>query len=234
MWRSRLVLSQIPFYGAPRPPKSTWELFVQNAITAMRDPTRADAVAAVGELTGELALLELRKTMLNHETGQRILQERPVVNSSILGEYKKGTFGFAYNEFMKRHEFDPNSRDAVKYISDPELAYIMQRYRQNHDYFHTLTGLPPTVLGELALKWLELFQTKLPLPAFSCTIGSLATLTSAERDSLYKVYLPWARRVHETMVSKRHNLMTVYYEEELHTDLDELRERIGILVAPQV
>lgn len=234
MLRSRVLLNQIPFYGAPRPPKSVWELFLENAVTAMRDPTRADAVAAVGELTGELSLLELRKTMLNHETGKVILQERPIVSQSILGDYPKGTFGCAYNEFMKRHQFDPDSRDEVKYISDPELAYIMKRYRQNHDFFHTLTGLPPTVLGELGLKWLELFQTKLPLPAFSCTVGSLTTLNGSERDTLYRVYLPWARSCHETMTAKRQNLMNVYYEQELHSDLEELRDRIGVVVAPQV
>ena len=30
----------------------------------------------------------------------------------------------------------------VKYVDDPELAFIMQRYRQLHDFTHTLLGMP--------------------------------------------------------------------------------------------
>ena len=50
---------------------------------------------------------------------------------------------------------------------DDELAWIMTRYRQVHDMWHVLCGLPPTVLGEVALKWLELVQTRLPVAALS-------------------------------------------------------------------
>lgn len=40
-------------------------------------------------------------------------------------------------------------------MEDAELAYAMTRYREIHDFLHVLTGLPPTVEGELALKTLE-------------------------------------------------------------------------------
>jgi ubiquinone biosynthesis protein COQ4 len=94
-----------------------------------------------------------------------------------------------------------------------------------------LTGLPPTVLGELALKWLELMQTGLPLAALSATGGSLR-LSSEERDVLWNVYFPWAIRVGGNM--KENGLMCVYYEEEMETELSVLRERIGVESAPIV
>ena len=114
----------------------------------------------------------------------------------------------------------------------------MTRYRQNHDYWHVLTGLPPTVLGELALKWVELIQTGLPLAALSATGGTAVGVTSnmmlssREREVLWEVYFPWAMRVGNGMGENA--LMCTYYEEELETDLGVLRERMGIEVAPCV
>ena len=45
-------------------------------------------------------------------------------------------------------------------VEDAELAYAMTRYREIHDFLHVLTGLPPTVEGELALKTLEAVRTR--------------------------------------------------------------------------
>lgn len=48
------------------------------------------------------------------------------------------------------------------------------RYREVHDLWHVLSGLPPTVEGELALKWFELVQTGLPVCALGAVFGPLA------------------------------------------------------------
>lgn len=48
------------------------------------------------------------------------------------------------------------------------------RYREVHDLWHVLSGLPPTVEGELALKWFELVQTGLPVCALGAVVGPLA------------------------------------------------------------
>ena len=113
--------------------------------------------------------------------------------------------------------------------------------RQNHDFFHAITGLPPTVLGELGLKWLELFQTGLPVAALSCTVGSLR-LDPRERDVLANSYLPWAAS-HRAAVATRGGgqhvaqppppfLMNVYYEKEFDTPIGELRRKLGLAPAP--
>lgn len=130
---------------------------------------------------------------------------------------------------MKGHGFDPDGRAAIRFIADPDLAYIMLRYRQCHDFWHTLTGLPPTVLGELALKWLEVIQTGLPVAALSATVGSLR-LSAEERRILNEVYLPWAVRVGQNS----EYLLNVYYEEEFEADIEELRARLRIEEVPVV
>lgn len=156
-------------------------------------------------------------------------------------EKKKMTFGQAYTTFLHTHTFDPNDRTPVRYLpsnnnttnNNTDLIYVMTRYRQCHDYFHVLTGLPPTVLGELGLKLLELIQTGLPLTALSVLSSSQVLVSTREREVLWGTYLPWAVHVGGTTM-REHGLMCVYYEEEFDTELEELRERMGMVVAPMV
>jgi ubiquinone biosynthesis protein COQ4 len=106
----------------------------------------------------------------------------------------------------------------------------MLRYRQCHDFWHALTDLPPTVLGELGLKWLELFQTGLPSAALSSSVASFS-LSLQEQQVLWSVYLPWALRVgQQRMVFG--TLMNIHYEDEWDTNLQELRDRYNIEPAP--
>lgn len=276
----------VPFYGAPRPSttqhprdgvvpalSSVGQRFgwtCQAARTAIRDPTRADAVAAVGELTGYHALSNyLVPELQRHPTGRQVLRDRPIVSRATIPyeqllqqarEWQQQpkqqqadkqstlTFGQAYGLFLLQHGFDPDERDEIQHLPcDSDEAYVMLRYRQCHDFFHALTGLPPTVPGELGLKWLELFQTRLPMTALACTAGSL-TLSWSDCDVVYNTYLPWARRCHHCMQHQEQSsnndggeiagggctLLNVYYEREWDTPLDELRNRLGLIPAPVV
>ena len=87
---------------------------------------------------------------------------------------------------MVDHGFDPDDRDAVKFVDDEELAYVMLRYRQTHDFAHVVCGLPPTLYGEVVLKWFELAQTGMPMCALSATVAPLR-LSRRER-SLFRLY----------------------------------------------
>ncbi|BFZ54903.1 Ubiquinone biosynthesis protein [Savitreella phatthalungensis] len=160
-----------------------------------------------------------------------------------------------------------------------ELAYVMQRYRECHDFYHAVTGLPIIVEGEIALKWFEWANMGLPVallsgaggmlplryaatvaPLFKTAIKAVApvegllgfagsgnqedvvndgesrrTARQAERKRqalarLRKVYIPWALR--EGACAKP--LINVYWEEELHTDAEELRRRLGFSNPPDL
>lgn len=263
---SSTVDREVPFYGLPRPPPGSEDdvncnssmkqrvvVALRSASIAFRDPTRDDAVAALGEVTGSFALRRLLQQMRQHPTGRLVLQDKPLVTKATIPHERfleeaqtidatppdDVTFGQAYGHFLLDHGFDPDERKSVQHISGEEdvedLAYVMMRYRQCHDYWHTLTGLPPTVLGELGLKWLELFQTGLPIAALSGTVGSLG-LSYKEQHILWNLYLPWAIRVHQQQqaIDANGSMLTVYYEQEFDTPLQELRQRIGMEAAPKV
>jgi len=232
-----------PFYGSPRPKHSTvssmstiqsLSLAAYSATKAFMDPERHDMVATLSELTGHVALQNMYDSMMSSKTGQRILTERPIVSKATidiqtLEQMDKNTFGYAYAMFLKKNGFDPDMRADVKYVSHEELRYVMLRYRQSHDYYHVITDLPPTVPGELALKYAELFQTGLPVCALSATVGSLK-LGEEERRIWYDAYLPWAVKVGK----EGKKWMNIYWEEEFDQDLEGLRKRIGVDIAPKV
>ena len=152
-WRCTFsTASEEPYYGKPRPPRNAREprsvvnriaVAIHYATTAFADPTRADAVAALGEITGPLTLQRLAKQMKQDPVGRRILHDRPIVSKATIPYDKlireapqdsiddpNVTFGQAYGFFLKSHDFDPDERDQVRFIDNDELAYIMLRYRQ--------------------------------------------------------------------------------------------------------
>jgi ubiquinone biosynthesis protein COQ4 len=116
----------------------------------------------------------------------------------------------------------------VHYVSDPELAYVMQRYRECHDFYHCICSLPVNVSSELALKFFEFANLGLPVAAISALFGPLR-LNSAQRSRLFKEYVPWALKCGGSST----NLITVYWEERWGQNVEELKKELGIWDPPQ-
>lgn len=171
--------------------------------------------------------------MLSHPTGRRILRDRPRITSSTLSlahlrSLPENTVGRAYVGWLDREGVSPDTRAAVRYIDDEECAYVMQRYRECHDFYHALTGLPIVREGEVALKAFEFANTGLPMTGLA--VFSVFTLKKKERERFWQIFGPWA-------VSNGLNaqdVINVYWEEELETDVDELRNRLGIEKPPDL
>lgn len=120
-------------------------------------------------------------------------------------------------------------RDDVKHIDNEELAYVMQRYREGHDCGHVLTGLPAAfVEGEVALKAFEFMNTGLPMTGLS--LVAVMKLKPEERSRFFNTYLPWAFKNGLTSQS----LINVYWEEELGTDINVLRNKLRMEKPPDL
>ena len=137
------------------------------------------------------------------------------------------TFGGAYSKFLDAHGFSPDERPGVTFVDDEELAYIFLRYRQVHDFWHVLLGLPPSMFGEVALKWAEVAQTGLPMCALGAFAGGVR-LGPAKLSQVVRHVLPWAAR----HARGGADLMCVYYERELERPLDELRAELRLDTLP--
>jgi len=118
--------------------------------------------------------------------------------------------------------------DKVHYIADPELAYVMQRYRECHDFYHCICSLPVNVESELALKYFEFVNLGLPMAALSAAFGHLR-LDSKKRSRLFSEYVPWAMKCGGSARS----LITVYWEERWGQDVEEMKKELGIWDPPE-
>lgn len=171
--------------------------------------------------------------MLSSLTGRRILRDRPRITSQTmsLGQLRTlppTSVGRAYATWLDREGVSPDTRDKVRYIDDEECAYVMQRYRECHDFYHALTGLPVVVEGEVALKAFEFANTLLPMTGLS--LFAVARLKKQERTRFWSTYLPWAL----SNGLRSEEIINVYWEEELEADVDELRLRLGIERPPDL
>ena len=209
-------------------------LAIGSAIYSLRDPYRHDMIAALGEATAKPYFISrLRRAMLNNPTGRRILREKPRITSQTLSLEKlrklpHNTVGRAYATWLDLEGVTPDTRDLVRYIDDPEEAYVMQRYRETHDFTHAITGLPVIVEGEIAVKAFEFANTLLPMTALS--LAAIVRLKPIERKRFFEIYLPWAWR----NGLQAEEVINVYWEEELETDMDVLRTRLGIEKPPDL
>jgi ubiquinone biosynthesis protein COQ4 len=203
-------------------------------MTAMLDPTRGDMIAVLGETTGGPALQRMHTQMKDCASGRLILKNRPRIRKGTVESWNlellpDGSLGRAYLDFMQSHGYDADSRAEVQYVESEELAYVLQRYREVHDFLHILCGLPPTVLGELGLKWYELVQTQLPMTALSALVGPLRL--SGEEAAVFRARLvPWAASAGRHAVP----LLTIPLEELLGEPLHEVRRAYRIEPAPDL
>ena len=208
-------------------------------------------ISALGETTAGPSLPRLRDSMLKSPEGRRILKDRPRINSDtidlkVLSQLPENTFGRAYFDWLERCGVTPDTREPVRikdysnagwhteafimqvhYVSDPELAFVMQRYRECHDFYHTICSMPVSVSYELALKFFEFANLGLPVAGISAAFGPLR-LTSKQRTRLYSDYVPWALRCG----SSSRCLIDVYWEERWAQDIVELKNELGIWDPP--
>ena len=145
-----------------------------------------------------------------------------------LRDLRENTVGHTYAKWLDREGVSPDTRDIVRYIDDEECAYVMQRYRECHDFYHALTGLPVFVEGEVALKAFEFANTLLPKTCLS--MFAVARMKSSERSRFWNVYLPWAF----LNGLKACEIINVYWEEQLERDVDELRGELGMEAPPDL
>ena len=120
-------------------------------------------------------------------------------------------------------------REQVHYIDDLELAYVMQRYRECHDFYHCICDLPVNVETELALKYFEFANLGLPMAAISAVFGPLR-LTARKRRHLFSEFVPWALKCGGSAKC----LITVYWEQRWNQKVDDIKKELGIWDPPEV
>ncbi|CAD6187793.1 unnamed protein product [Caenorhabditis auriculariae] len=183
-------------YASHVPLSSVSRLFLAlgSAATAILDPRRGDMVAAMGETTAVGSVLENIR-MESDRVGRRLLREKPrvceaTIDRRLLERLPDGTFGKEYSKFLDALKTSPDARPPVRYINQPEHLYVMQRYRETHDFTHVALQMNTNMLGEVTVKYFEAIQLGLPMCVTGAVFGS-ARLQTKNRRELLNRYLPW-------------------------------------------
>ncbi|GAA41136.2 ubiquinone biosynthesis protein COQ4 homolog mitochondrial, partial [Clonorchis sinensis] len=199
-------------------------------------PNHEDFSSRVAQVDFEL------RTFCFHGYFLNPFSERPRIRTNTvdldrLRKLPPNSFGNAYVAFLdhyvslppptssstKFQKYSPDERHLVHFVDDPDLAYVMQRYREVHDLVHTLLEQPTDMLGEVVVKWVEGIQTGLPMCLTGGFAGSLRLAPIQTRNYL-NTHLDYALRVG----FEGRSLMNVYFEEHWEQPLGEFRSSLNI------
>lgn len=210
-------------------------MIVGSSIGAYFHPERNEYIVGLGESTAfEPVLRSLQKEMLSNPTGRQILKEKPRMTSTSLNidelrQLPRNLIGRMYISWLEREGVSPDTRVPVRYIDNEDYAYIYQRYRECHDFYHAITGLPIIIEGEITVKLLEFLNIGIPMSGLGALFAPLR-LKPSQKERLYNIYYPWG--IKNGLRSKP--LINVYWEKILDQDVDEFRLRMGIEKPPDL
>jgi ubiquinone biosynthesis protein COQ4 len=106
-------------------------------------------------------------------------------------------------------------------VTDPRVAYVVQRLRQTHDLWHVATGYETDAASEIALQAFTFAQVRAPSSLILATVGTLRgapQLPGLPRDVVAAFRA--GRRVEK--------LAFFPWEDHWETPLSEVRELLGI------
>lgn len=107
-----------------------------------------------------------------------------------------------------------------------QIVQVCRGSRQRRSYdLSVYLVLHQAWFNELTL--CPLLQTGMPMTGAAVLAGQ-RKMTSEQRAVLLRQHLPWAARAG----SQCTDLLTLYYEEHLEENLDELRDRWRVITAP--
>jgi len=156
-------------------------------VRVLGDSTKTHEIHRVEEITGRPrlrgVLAELRQTV----EGQRLLDERPELSSELvdydhLRTLPEDTLGGAYVRHLDDNGLSADYQAAAtRHVDDPDLAYVMRRFRQTHDVWHALLGIGITGHEEVLAHWFSYGQLRLPVSAMIMVLGTMKHIVLEKR-----------------------------------------------------
>lgn len=205
------------------------QLMTSSAFKGFKDPEDAAHVSDLTDLSSMNTLRWIRLKMKETNEGSDILENKPRISLETLNyinlqKLDKESLGYRYYQYMNRNNFSPDLRPVVKYIPDFELAYICQRYKETHDFYHVLLNYDRSVLDEIAVKYFEALHLRLPSASFAALFAPFS-ISLHNNLILFSKYLP-------NIVVNAENckfLMSINFENRLNQNIDELRKELNII-----
>jgi ubiquinone biosynthesis protein COQ4 len=203
---------------------------VRAIVRVLRDSERTDEIHVAEELTGRRRFAALRAGISASPEGREILADRPELRSDqvdfgALRRLPPHTLGHAYVAHLDTHGLSADSQAApTRHVSDPEVAYLMRRFRQTHDVWHALLGLGTTGHEEVLVHAFSWGQLRLPVSAMVLVFGTPKHILLERRWQALRRGLAEAWRSGRGALP----LLPVYWEKLWGDPLEEVRARYRV------
>jgi len=207
------------------------ELLLVAGATArvLRDSSRLADIHIVADIIGRDRFTELLADA--RASGEPdVMRTRPEIDDREvdfdgLRRLPSDTLGGAYVRHLDRNRLtvytDPTSD---RFIDDPDVRYLIHRYRQTHDIWHVLVGLGTQGHEEVLLHAFIFGLLRLPNSAMIVALGGLKHLLLERRWDALRHTLRDAYRSGKAASP----LLMVRWEDHWATSLEDVRKRYCI------
>jgi ubiquinone biosynthesis protein COQ4 len=174
-------------------------LVARAVVRVLGDSNQTSEIHRVEEITGRPKYRRLLARMRDDPDGRRLLEERPELSSDFvdyeaLRRMPPTTLGGAYVRHLDGNGITADYQAAqTQHVDDPDMAYLMRRFRQTHDVWHALLDLGITGHEEVVIHAFSWGQLRLPVSAMVVAFGSMKHIVlekrwGALRHSLREAY----------------------------------------------
>ena len=197
----------------------------QAIVRTLRDSTQTQEIHRVEEITGRPRYRRVLRELAATPEGKRLLRDRPELSTEQvdydhLRALPATTFGGAYVRHLDTNHITADYQAAATvHVDDPDMAYLMRRFRQTHDVWHALLDLGITGHEEVVIHWFSYGQLRLPVSAMIMVLGTMKHLVLEKR---------WAALRHSALEAYRAGrdaapLLGVYWEDFWEDPIEDVR-----------
>ena len=202
----------------------------QAVVRVLADSTKTHEIHRVEEITGRPRYRRIQAELESTPEGRRLLDERPELSSEHVDyEYLRSlpvtSLGGAYARHLDMNGLSADYQAAAtRHVDDPDMAYLMRRFRQTHDVWHALLGVGVSGHEEVLVHWFTWGQLRLPVSAMIMFFGSMKHLVLERR---------WQAVRHSALEAYRAGrdaapLLGVYWEDLWEEPLEQVRATYGV------
>jgi ubiquinone biosynthesis protein COQ4 len=199
-------------------------------VRVLGDSTKTHEIHRVEEITGRPRYRRLLAELSSSDAYRDLLRDRPELSSDqvdydALRALPDTTLGGAYVRHLDGNHITADYQAAATHhVDDPDLAYLMRRFRQTHDVWHALLGLGISGHEEVIIHWFSWGQLRLPVSALIMAFGTMKHLVLERRWGALRHSAPEAYRTGRDA----RPLLGVYWEQMWDQPLDAVRSRFAL------
>jgi len=199
-------------------------------VRVLGDSTKTHEIHRVEEITGRPRYRRILAEMMASPEGHELLADRPELSSDHvdydqLRALPATTLGGAYARHLDDNGITADYQAAAtRHVDDPDMAYLMRRFRQTHDVWHALLGIGITGHEEVLIHWFSFGQLKLPVSALIMVFGTMKHLVLERRWNALRYSALEAYRDGRDAAP----LLPVYWEKLWDRPLDDVRRAYNI------